>query len=141
MVNQTQHTFINLKKKNNMKPFNLERALAGEPVITRNGKKVTELLLFKSGKLIQPLFGIIEGEEGYFCFNKDGMYNISSTEASYDLFMALEKKSVWVNVYEDSNGKLLVTTDTSWDRAQIAARHTHPTLYKYIKTIEITNEK
>jgi len=129
-----------LKKKNNMKEFNLERALAGEPVVTRTGKKVTELHLFKNEALIQPLYGIIEGDDDVLQWTTFGIYS-PTKETSWDLFMAGEKKSVWVNVYEDSNGKLLVTTDTSWDRAEIAARHTHPTLYKYIKTIEITNEK
>jgi hypothetical protein len=120
-----------------MKKFDLERALAGEPVITRKGKKVTELHLFKGGKLIQPLFGTIEGEEGYFCFEKDGMYNYSSTETSFDLFMAPEKKSIWVNLYEYDNGQLWVGCYyNSLEEASKPGTH----MGRYIKTIEITNE-
>jgi len=122
---------------NNLKPFNLQDALAGKQVVTREGKKVTELHLFKGGKLLQPLFGIIENEEGYFCFNKDGMYNYSSKETSYDLFMADEKKSVWVNVYKLTNGEMCI--GCSYSSLKDAMRYTDGD-GTYLKTIEITNE-
>jgi hypothetical protein len=31
-----------------MKPFDLEKALAGQPVVTRDGRKVLELHLYKN---------------------------------------------------------------------------------------------
>jgi len=137
MVNQTQHTFINLKKKNNMKEFNLERALAGEPVVTRTGKKVTELHLFKNEALIQPLYGIIEGDDDVLQWTTFGIYS-PTKETSWDLFMAGEKKSVWVNVYEKENGEIYIGNNYS---SKELANTEHSPLNRKIKTIEITNEK
>jgi len=119
-----------------MKAFNLERALAGEPVITRNGKKVTQLHLFKSATLIQPLHGIIEGDEDVLSWTTHGIYNIFR-ETSWDLFMAKERKSIWINVYEKENGEFeLGMQHTTLQRATNNIRGNE----NYIKTIEITNE-
>jgi len=72
-----------------MKKFNLEKALAGKPVVTRNGKKITELHLFKSAELIQPLYGIIEGDEDVLAWTRNGIYN-PTKDTFWDLFMAVE---------------------------------------------------
>jgi len=123
-----------------MKEFNLESALAGEPVIARNGKKVTELHLFKNAKLIQPLYGTIEGDEDVLCWTTNGIYT-SIKETSWDLFMAEQKKSVWVNVYESEEGsddEFKVYTSRLHATKESALAHRKD--YNYIKTIEITNE-
>lgn len=56
-----------------MKPFNLEAALAGEPVQLRSGRKaiilarIPDTYTCKSGKPVEfPLQGIILDENGYF---------------------------------------------------------------------------
>ena len=38
-----------------MKPFDLEKALNGAPVITRDGREVTQLHLFDVAEKISPL--------------------------------------------------------------------------------------
>jgi hypothetical protein len=120
-----------------MKKFNLERALAGEPVVTRNGKKVTELHLFKNETLIQPLYGTVEGDDDVFSWTTFGIYN-PGKETSWDLFMAGEKKSVWVNVYKNDfiDEFDLGMQHTTLERATNNIRDNE----NYIKTIEITNE-
>jgi hypothetical protein len=119
-----------------MKKFNLERALAGEPVVTRNGKKVTELHLFKNEILIQPLYGTIEGVNDVLYWTTKGIYN-PTKESSWDLFMAGEKKSRWVNVYD--YGDTLVIGDARSESKEEAVISKYEG-FKYIKTIEITNE-
>jgi hypothetical protein len=122
-----------------MKKFNLESALAGEPVTTRHGKKVTQLHLFKSAKLIQPLYGTIEGDEDILSWTTNGIYN-PTKETSWDLVMATEKKSIWINVYEVDHDFIV--------QFPISIGRIHPTKESalcsknsnYIKTIEITNE-
>jgi hypothetical protein len=122
-----------------MKQFNLESALAGKPVITGNGRKVTQLHLFNTNTE-QPLLGIVEGDEDIFSWGTNGKYN-ANKDTSFDLFMATEKKSVWVNVYESEEG--------SDDEFKVYTSRLHPTKesalahrkdYNYVKTIEITNE-
>ncbi len=123
-----------------MKKFNLERALAGEPVTTRHGKRITQLHLFKSAKLIQPLYGTIEGDEDVLSWTTNGIYNLTK-ETSWDLVMATEKKSVWVNVYESEEGsddEFKVYTSRLHATKESALAHRKD--YNYIKTIEITNE-
>jgi hypothetical protein len=44
-----------------MKPFDLEKALAGDPVITGDGRKVEELYYFKKLKNIFPIAAVIDG--------------------------------------------------------------------------------
>jgi hypothetical protein len=119
-----------------MKEFNLESALAGKPVVTRNGKKVTELYLFKSAKLIQPLYGIIEGDEDVLAWTTNGIYH-PTKETGFDLFMVEQKKSVWVNVYKGdfSDEFVLGMQHTTLERATNNIRGNE----NYIKTIEITN--
>jgi hypothetical protein len=40
-----------------LEKFDLERALAGEPVITRLGKEVTQLVKFEADRQVYPLMG------------------------------------------------------------------------------------
>jgi len=82
-----------------MKPFNLTDAIAGKPVVTRNGKPITEIHLFKECKSKYNVCAVIEGDinnftlDGKFWKDRDAIHE-------YDLFMASEKKTVWVNVYK-----------------------------------------
>jgi hypothetical protein len=81
-----------------MKAFDLEKALAGEKVVTRDGQEVTQVTLFKGvrkdgGKSICALIdGLI------YLFYEDGSY---TKELEYwpDLFMAPKKLSGFINVY------------------------------------------
>jgi len=116
-----------------MKEFNLEEALAGKPVITRNGKEVTKLTKFdvKEGDC---LFGVMDGDVN--SWEIDGKVS-SGVMSGFDLFMKSEKKSIWVNVY--NNGKV-VWLGRSYDTKEGALINSYGDAW-YIKTIEITNEK
>ncbi len=79
------------------KPFNLEAALNGGSVVTRDGRDVTEIHLFKT-KCDYPLMTIINGD--LYTFEENGKYSVAE-EHSLDLFMKSQKKEGWVNVYDD----------------------------------------
>ena len=88
-----------------MKTFNLQEALAGKPVVTRDGRKVTQLHLFECDAKF-PLFVVIGGIGGITAFRKDGSWSgFSNTDAGADLFMAPVEKTVWVNLYNDWAGR------------------------------------
>jgi hypothetical protein len=77
------------------KPFDLERALAGDPVVTRHGKPATQLKKFDiRGRCV--LLGVLDGQLASWLEN--GCY-YSSGEWPYDLFMVPKKRTVWVNLY------------------------------------------
>lgn len=115
-----------------MSPFDLEKALAGAKVVTRDGREVTQLTKFDvRGDF--PLTGIIQNKRESFKLN--GKYS-DHIESHYDLFMAPQKQSIWVNVYE---GDILVlghSRNKSFDEAKLNIHEG----FTYIKTIEITND-
>lgn len=115
-----------------MKPFNLSDALAGKPVVTRDGRTVSKVVLVDD-TLEHCLVAVINGKMS--AHDRQGQF--TTTETERDLFMASTKKSVWVNVY-DEGGKLGVSKvkyDTEEECLKNITRKG-----KYIKTIEITNE-
>lgn len=116
-----------------MKPFNLSDALAGKPVVTRNGRTVSKVVLVDE-TLQFPLVAVINGK--MFAHDRQGQY-FTTAETENDLFMASTKKSVWVNVY-DEGGKLGVSK-VKYDTQEECLRNI-TRKGKYIKTIEITNE-
>jgi hypothetical protein len=93
-----------------VRPFDLEKALAGEPVVTRSGKKVTQLTHFKYRDLSQapyPLYGVIESLTlNYWTFEGKAAYR--SCESNDDLFMASTKQTAVVEVWRYKNGEIAV---------------------------------
>lgn len=83
-----------------MKPFDLERALAGDPVVTRGGKKVLELHYFKNIKLNYPLVAVVEEQELLMAYTEKGIYvgYKDNIESENDLFMAPKTKKLWIAV-------------------------------------------
>lgn len=82
------------------KPFDLERALAGDPVVTREGRPVTQLVKFKDANCdIYAVYGVVDDSVESWCV--DGRYCANSDECEYDIFMAPKKRTVWVNLYPD----------------------------------------
>lgn len=88
---------INIEN-NKLKPFNLERALAGDPVVTRSGFKVVDIYCFKKKRepfniayMIEKYFNDI-----FFCSNDGTTQHRDSTE--YDLLMAPVKKKYYMAI-------------------------------------------
>lgn len=82
----------------NLKPFNLEKALAGDPVVTRDGRTVTEVFHFKTAfKTLKNTVAAIDGH--FYSFYENG--KPVSWDSEFDLFMApkIVRKSGWLNVY------------------------------------------
>ena len=92
------------------KEFNLKAALAGAPVVTREGK---ELLAIVSNQDTRTRYGdliylIVVGERVVSRDAwSDGRYYKGAMESKIDLFMAPEKKSGWVNVYRTDGEYIL----------------------------------
>jgi len=77
----------------NLKPFNLEEALANpERVITRDGRKVNQLTKFDIPQDF-CLAGVIDDD--FYTFTCDGSFD-EDEERDYDLFLLPQTKTVWV---------------------------------------------
>ena len=89
-----------------MKPFNLEKALAGEPVVTRDGRKVTDIHYFSAPAKYKVVAHIVNNS----CvdtFEIDGTY-LEDSESSTDLFMAERER--WINIYWDEYNQKAFST-------------------------------
>ena len=78
------------------KPFNLQAALNGAPVITRDGRPVSQLHLFECVDQ-QKLHGVLGGYVQ--SWSVDGKYSFSRKEVEADLFMAPTTRKEWVVIY------------------------------------------
>ena len=92
-----------------MRPFDLNKALAGEPVVTRDGKTVTEIVLLKTLTARQNnLLAVIDGD--WYTYFGNGQLN-PGFPCNGDLFMAPVKRQEWRNIYKGKNsGKLTVSS-------------------------------
>ena len=90
-----------------MKPFNLERALAGDPVVTRDGREVLELYHFKHIKErngYESIYALIENRDEPNVYFARGNYKDDDDASNYDLFMKSISKTYWMNVYKTPGG-------------------------------------
>ena len=85
-----------------MKPFNLELALAGAPVVTRGGSKATQIVKFTVAWCDYPIRAVV-GDQ-IFAFTEEGTYTVYRGDNSHrlDLFMKSTKKHGWINIYGNS---------------------------------------
>lgn len=82
-----------------LKPFNLERAIAGDPVVTREGRKVLEIYYFKKIKHSQPVVCVLEDMEDCRFYTTDGLYSLCGDYVeSLNLFMAPVKKKYYMGI-------------------------------------------
>ena len=89
----------------NLKPFDLQRALAGDPVVTRAGSIVKELHYFE--KLDgQKLYCVVHTLLGY---SDSGTFWSDGREDAHDLFMMPIKKTYWINIYKSDIEKERMT--------------------------------
>lgn len=81
-----------------MREFNLEKAIAGHPVCTRDGRPVTQLVKFDVQFGI-CLAGVVDGM--LIMFDRLGQSTNAQTTANsrFELFMAPVKKTGWVARY------------------------------------------
>lgn len=85
-----------------MKQFDLEKAKAGKPVCTRDGRKA-RIICFNIKDESYPIIAAIAVDDreivnSYTIDGKD--YDNGSTLSGRDLMMACEAKEGWINIYE-----------------------------------------
>lgn len=95
------------------KPFNLEKAKAGKPVVTREGQPA-RLFSFNVCNKKYPIVGVhtttngVEISEMWEANGKCSKNNFSQHGHNhYDLFMLVKQKNVgWINLYQQAYGVL-----------------------------------
>lgn len=121
------------EKELNLKPFDIQKARAGKPVCTRDGRKARVLCYDFKQNEEYPILVAVENKDGKECallYSNDGiseMYKSSNNE----LVMLPEKKEGWVNIYDD------MKMYTSEERAKIGIS----TERNYITTTKVEWEE
>ena len=90
-----------------MKEFDLEKAKAGHPVCTRDGKPARILCYDRTWKKEpRPIIALVEeepGDERVRVYKPNGKY-LDVQMDDYDLMMAGVKKEGWVNIWRGNEG-------------------------------------
>jgi len=89
-----------------MEKFNLERALAGELVCTRDGREVTRLFLIDVDSKYK-LVGVVE--KSLVRWTDKGYFLDIGNKSENDLFMKPKENAIWVNLYKNNEGHLYTT--------------------------------
>lgn len=84
-----------------MKPFNLEAALRGEPVVTRGGHKAKIIGYVPEAQPAFRLVVFVEDNNRIPAVRTESGRVWDDEEMNGDLFMAAKKRTVWVNLYKD----------------------------------------
>ena len=121
-----------------MEPFNLEKALKGEKVVTKDGREVTQLHLFDAQKSTFPLRGVLDGQ--ILAWKSNGIYKWNGNTEN-DLFMAPKKRKYWVNIYRSETGLICGPSYPSMEVAVLRITKDGYNYEEYLKTIKIHEEE
>jgi hypothetical protein len=119
-------------------PFNLERALAGDPVVYRDGTPVIEVTRFKSGNVLKPVISLANRGVTVSHYETGTVY--VAVASGHDLFMAAKTKTkkVWVNLYGDmyriNSGSAVYETKSEAESSHLHSDHDD---LPYLTTVEV----
>lgn len=81
-----------------MKTFDLEKALKGEPLVTRDGREVTNFTKIGADYIEKPCAAYVKGSMWLACYTINGR-SIFGFESDDDLFMAEKPKiKLWIAI-------------------------------------------
>ena len=126
-----------------MHPFDLEAAKHGQPVCTRDGRKV-RIICFDAIGYRQPIIALVtnfDGKEDIETYYLNGRFNDDINDISdYDLMMAPKKREGWVNVCRNLNtNKTELDTEEIYDTKEEALQNLSS--MTYITTVKIEWEE
>ena len=80
------------------KPFDLEAAKRGEPVVTRNGRRWFYGCVMTEAALAFRLVGLVEGNGAPETWYESGSFEGGKSDSDYDLFMAPCRVQAWARL-------------------------------------------
>lgn len=97
-----------------LKPFNLEEALTGKPVITRKGYPIVELKYLQTISCLTVVHKEPDEKLISYFIRCVGTHNDTINYVT-DLFIAPTKKEGWINIYHGQHstvsGRIVYTTE------------------------------
>ncbi|WP_416052774.1 hypothetical protein [Cupriavidus basilensis] len=126
-----------------MKPFNLEAAKAGEPIVTRDGRAAQFLGHIPECSPASRVVAYIEGQNTVTGFMESGAF-LSQGEYPEDLFMATKKRAYWVNMYQEEEshfGRMAAYKHDSEQQAIEQANKALRTRKAFAVAVPVTGEE
>ncbi len=118
-----------------LEQFYADTTPLGTPLITRDGREVSEWHYFKSANNPYPVKAVVDGQ--IYNYTKDGRYYKIKIQDANDLFIKPKVRDIWVNVCVNQKGELDIS---SIYPSYISAINNRVRGIDYIKTIRITDE-
>jgi len=112
------YTYTFIKKGIEMKPFDLEAAKRGEPIVTWDGREVFFVGVSKGSRPVV----VCDSAGNLTRLLPDGYYTTNGVHIN-DIFMAPKKQTVWVNFYKSDDGHIWSNTFKTLDSADNNAIH------------------
>lgn len=103
------------------KPFDLEAAKAGEPLVTRDGRKARLLAHVPEFEEEHRVIFAIEGEGHAMSYSESGVY-VHDEASDFDLFMAPKTRTVFVNLYRFKKDGIWDFYGSQFDTAEAAGK-------------------
>lgn len=124
-----------------MQPFELNKALSGTPVVTREGHKVIEIGLVKSN-IKTPVYAVVDygDRHNILAYDKDGYYlGNSGYNCIADLMLDIKEK--WINLYWNApyNKSENSIEYSSMEEAKKNILENGCSKYQYLTTVKIEN--
>ena len=107
------------EKELNLKPFDIKKAKAGEPVCTRDGRKARIICFDRDWDMHIVALVTDPLGESVHCYLSNGKVD-SDKQNDEDLMMLPEKKEGWVNVYRDCDGANITKDDNIYSSREAA---------------------
>lgn len=122
------------------KPFDLEAAKAGAPVMTRDGRPV-RILAFDVEGAIYPVVAAVKTLDGkreaIQMYTESGEYSYIVAKHDYDLVMAPVKHRAWLNVHK-IDSQYVLTSNFATEESAVQQEQNSDT---YITTVSIDWEE
>lgn len=102
------------------KPFDLEAAKRGEPLITRDGDKARFVAHVPEACAECRVIGLIQGHSSVAQYHENGLYYASGTKCGSDLFMDVsesKKVTLYSALCRDPDGVYFLSTTLFTDEA------------------------
>lgn len=107
-------------KPSDPEPFDLARAMAGEPIVTRDGRKARFVAHIQEA-VTHRVVAFIDGESMAINFTELGRLNSGDRDCHLDLLMAPKpKRTVWVNVWPKKGGYYAGAHSTEEDAVSVS---------------------
>jgi len=118
-----------------LEEFDLEKALNGAKVVTRDGREVSQFIKFDTYEKFS-LYGVVNDE--ILFWDIKGRY-YEGANPNIDLFIVGEVQSIWVNVYKNQKDRKISIGYNQY-KSKDDAEQKGVCNSSYFKTIEITDE-